>query len=236
MSGDLNSRQVRQTYLITYSRAREDVSRQGFADKVVAAFETCGTALINHWACCQEFHEDGGLHYHMSLKLDRAQRWLRVRNHLAYHDGLAVNFSSIHHNYYSAWKYVTKNDHEYIQSHGHPDLNTSFAPITDEASQAVVMDTQASVSQSSQVLQADAADGGKPSDSRGRKRATRLSPYDVSQLVVEKGIKSRLQLLVYAERQKREGKSDLLRFIVNKGKRTVEDCLKVNSYFCIICT
>ena len=44
MSYDLNARQVRQVYLITYSRASPDVSRQGLADKVVTAFETCGPA------------------------------------------------------------------------------------------------------------------------------------------------------------------------------------------------
>ena len=68
MSNDLNARQVRQVYLITYSRASPDVSRQGLADKVVTPFETCGTARVLQWACSQEFHADGGLHYHIVWK------------------------------------------------------------------------------------------------------------------------------------------------------------------------
>ena len=222
MSYDLNARQVRQVYLITYSRGSPDISRQGLADKVVTAFETCGTARVLQWACSQELHADGGLHYHMSLKLDRTQRWLKVRNHLAHHDGLAVNFSSIHHNYFSAWKYVTKTDQAYLQSQGHPDLTTSFAPLTNDASKAVVQATHTEVK--------SGVDEGEPSENtaRGRKRAPRLTAYDVSQMVVEKGFHSRLQLLAYAEQQRREGKSDLLRFIVNRGKRAVEEAIKVN--------
>ena len=120
---------------------------------------------------------------HMSLKLDRTQRWLKVRNHLAYHDGLAVNFSSTHHDYYSAWKYVTKIDQAYLQSQGHPYLTTSFAPLTNDASKAVVQATHTWVN-------SGAVNEGEPSENTGRgwKRAHRLIAYDVSQNGRRKGL------------------------------------------------
>ena len=115
-----------------------------------------------------------------------------------------------------------KTDQAYLQSQGHPDLTTSFAPLTNDASKTVVQATHTGVK--------SGVDEGQPSENtaRGRKRAPRLTAYDVSQMVVEKGFHSRLQFLAYAEQQRREGKSDLLRFIVNRGKRAVEEAIKVN--------
>ena len=50
---------------------------------------------------------------------------------------VAVNFSNRHHNYYSAWRYVTKEDPNYEQSEGHPDLSDG-EPKTSKASKRTV--------------------------------------------------------------------------------------------------
>ena len=42
----------------------------------------------------------------------------------------SVNFSNSHDNYYSAWKYVTKEDEEVLQSADHPHLWNSKPPRT----------------------------------------------------------------------------------------------------------
>ena len=42
--------------------------------------------------------------------------------------GIEVNFSGSHNNYYSAWKYVTKTDKNFVQSNDYPDLNAATAP------------------------------------------------------------------------------------------------------------
>ena len=62
--------------------------------------------------------------------------------------------------------------------------------------------------------------------SRKRKRQ-RMNVYDVSQLAVAKRIRTRLQLLAFANQQKREGKTDLAEFIANRGPKAVDDALKV---------
>ena len=231
MADDLNSRQIRQVYLITLSRASPDVCREGFATKVVRAFEISTTARVVQWVCSREFHADGGVHYHMAVKLDKNQRWLRVRNHLSFNHGLQVNFSGIHHNYYSAWKYVTKTDPCYLQSTGHPDLSTSLAPATDAASRTVRIASEASQGEPSRPTSQNvdvATDQEGQASGRKRKRSPSLTAFDVSQLVVQKNLKTRLELVAYADRQRQEGKSDLLRFIVNKGKRVVQEVLQVN--------
>ena len=47
----------------------------------------------------------------------------------------------------------------------------------------------------------------------------KLSVFDVSQIIVEKGIRTPLQLLAYTNNQKREGKTDLVELRANRGAR-----------------
>ena len=68
---------VRQVYLLTYSQA--DVSafptRRSFFEAVIASFPGTPSRIVQ-WVCFQEKHRNGGLHYHMAIKLDRCQRWM----------------------------------------------------------------------------------------------------------------------------------------------------------------
>lgn len=123
----MSRRKVRSVYLITYSRAQPEriESRDSFAVKVLDSFENANpntTSKVLQWVCSEEKHQDGGIHYHMAVKLDRSRRWLKVRNYADKTHGVKLNFSSSHANYYSAWKYTTKEDTQYLESEGHPDL------------------------------------------------------------------------------------------------------------------
>ncbi len=126
---------VRSVYLVMYSQAdlQKFPSRNEFASAVVTSFES-GSAKVKHWCCSRESHVDGGQHYHLALKLQRSQRWLHSKRYLEQNFGIAVNYSSIHYNYYSAWQYVTKEDTQYEESTGHPRLNNE--PRTSKASVA----------------------------------------------------------------------------------------------------
>ena len=66
-------------------------------------------------------------HYHMALKLAK-----RGRNYLDEKFGVQVNFSDNHNSYYTAYRYVTKEDREALHSSGHPDL-TDAVPRTEAA-------------------------------------------------------------------------------------------------------
>ncbi|KAJ7350171.1 hypothetical protein OS493_038043, partial [Desmophyllum pertusum] len=54
---------------------------------------------------------------------------------------------------------------------------------------------------------------------------------EVSQIAVERGIKTRLELVAFANVQKREGKTDLAEFIANHGGKAVEEALSIGWEF-----
>ena len=59
----------------------------------------------------------------MAVKLAKRGRWLQVRNYLDERYGILVNISDNHSSYYTAYQYVTKEDHEALHSPKHPDLS-----------------------------------------------------------------------------------------------------------------
>jgi len=78
--------------------------------------------------------QNSGKHYHLSVKLDRNQRSLSPKECFPNEYGINANYSSKHHNYYSAWTYVTKEDENFIESAGHPDLKNAGKLKTSAAS------------------------------------------------------------------------------------------------------
>ena len=61
--------------------------------------------------------------FQTALKLNRNKGRLSSKKFLLERCGISVHFSDIHRNYFSAWKYVTKQDKEFVESPGHPDLS-----------------------------------------------------------------------------------------------------------------
>ena len=121
MSESLGEREVRRCYLITYSRANDEKfpTRESFAEAVNESFsEGKSKAKVVHWVCGKEAHSDTGFHYHMAIKFSGGIRWLRAKNYLSSKHGVTVNFSEgeKYHNYYSAYKYVTKEDSRPLHS------------------------------------------------------------------------------------------------------------------------
>ena len=226
--GNLAVREVRRVYLITYSQAdtTKVPSRERFAEMVLEGFElrnVCDSAG-EQWACCLEHHRTGGVHFHMAIKLSKPRRWLSIRQLIYARQEINVNFSNRHVNYFSAWRYVTKEDCDVLMSANHPDLWNTAPPATTGASEAIAAERE-------DAREIDGEDSGEEGGdsartSNKRKRTPRLSMFDVSEIAVSKGIRSYLELLVLAKRQKMEGKTDLAQFIVNKGKGKVEEAIK----------
>ena len=131
---ELSSRTVRSVYLITYSQANTiEFSRERFANIIVSYFEDGGMTKVKQWVCSLEPHEDGGEHFHLAIKLDRVRRWLSIKRRVSDDHGVEVHFSGTHDNYYTAWSYVTKSDKNFVQSDGHPDLQSATNPRTGAA-------------------------------------------------------------------------------------------------------
>ncbi|CAH3181351.1 unnamed protein product [Porites lobata] len=141
-----------------------------------------------HWSCCLEEHpKSGGSHFHMALKLDRNQRWLPSKRFLYELCGISVHFSAIHRNYFSAWKYVTKQDKEFVQSPGHLDLSDG-PPKTTRASFA-------------NKPHSTGSHGAEPKKTKTN-RKKRMSSYDLAEIVEAKKIKSYTELVAFAREQK----------------------------------
>ena len=60
---------------------------------------------------------------------------------------------------------------------------------------------------------------------RSKKKRKRLSAFEFSQIIVEKGLKNRTDALAFAFMQKNEGKTDLAEFIINRGVKTVNEAI-----------
>jgi len=131
----LTEREFRSVYLVTYSRADVEKipTREVFTCAIVESFSV-GTAEVVQWVHCQEKHRKGGDHYHLAIKLDRNYRWIMSKHYLQSKYRITVHYSSHHHNYYSAWLYVTKSDSEFKESLEHPDLRNLGKPQTNLAS------------------------------------------------------------------------------------------------------
>lgn len=211
---DLESQRI--VYIVTYSRADTEKfpTRETFGNAVVEAWGSCKINVVQ-WVVCLEAHantepdEDMNLyHFHMALKLERRGRWLQVKKYLADKFGIQVHFSDHHNSYYSAYKYVTKEDTETYHSHGHPDL-TGACPRTESA------------------IAGKKRKGKGASKSKRKEREERMSIYDVSKLIQAKSITTRLQLVCLAMAQERDGKRSLAQFVANRGHKAVDEALSL---------
>ena len=206
----------RLVYLITYSRADtvKFPTRESFGEAVLEAWKFCGIDILQ-WVVCIEAHANADCHshdqmnkyhFHMAVKLRKRGRWLQVKKYLNDQFGIQVHFSDHHNTYYSAYKYVTKEDSEAVHSSGHPDLTS--APKTEAA-----------------IASKKRKDKKDSRATTKKRKEERLTVYDVCKIIQEKGITSRLQLIALATAQEREGKKCLVQFIANRGHKAVDEAL-----------
>ena len=122
----------------------------------------------------------------LKTKRDRNKRWLSRKRFLLERCGICVHFSDIHRNYFSAWKYVTKQDKEFVESPGHPDLSDGL-PKTTKASFA--NKPHSTVRQGAESVRHDSTDcNEETSQGRGQKNninsnhKKRMSSYERAEL------------------------------------------------------
>ena len=195
---ELNSKDIRRVYLITYSRAdTEWFNRESFAGTVITAFQAVTTALIIQWTCCMEHHMDAGVHFHMCFLLSKLQRWMKIKTYLQEHENI-IAFSG-HNRYHTAYQYVIKQDIQVLRSENHPALVAT--PKT--------------------LLAAQKRTGKSTSGKRGRAAQKKhLSNIEVSSIIVSNSIDSKLHLFAVAKKRKIDGDSRLYEFVLNKGKKS----------------
>lgn len=199
----------RSVYLVTYSQADGNWSRESYADAVVSTFEQADCQAVQ-WVCSKEDHAEGGHHFHLAIKLNRQKRWLRVRNQIAKSHGINVNFSDGHSQYYDAWQYVTKEDPDFVESENHPDLSAGFVPRTISASNQ-------RRSTSSSATTPTPASTASPSTKRRR-----FDSLDLADTIIARNIRTKEDLLSLVQVQREEGKRDLPLYVLNNIDRCVK--------------
>ena len=208
-------------YIVTYSRADtlKFPTKESFSLALIEAWKFYGIDIL-HWVVSIEGHANAGesgedvnrYHFHMAVKLKKRARWLQVKKYLRDKFGIEVHFSDHHNSYYSAYKYVTKEDTQALHSSGHPDL-------------ATVPKTEAAIASKKRKSKGDS------SGKKRKQREERLTVYDVCKIIQAKSITTRLQLVCFATAQEREGKQCLAQFIANRGHKAVDEALALAKEF-----
>ena len=196
-------------YLVTYSQLDEKLfpTRQSFGDMIAKEFNR-GDSIVKvlHWACSKEPHEEGGSHYHCSIKFNGVKRWAKVRDSIQSHYNIKVNFaqSEAHDSYISAYRYVVKSDKDFVLSQNHLDLSDVKSPRTKNA-------ISANKRKSPGVR---AVPGCK-------KKLNKLNNQEMAMFVRSKNIKTYTQLLALAEERRAEGLTDLSDYVFNHLERVI---------------
>ena len=88
----------RRTNLVTYSQAnlQQFFTTKDSGQMVVRNFNSGSSKTrVSHWACCVEDNQDGGKHYHASLKPDGVKKWSQVKKNISSKHGIQLNFRDV---------------------------------------------------------------------------------------------------------------------------------------------
>lgn len=216
-STNLDSRTARRTYLVTYSQAdlQKYPSRQIFGESVAQALNAGESKhKVICWACCLEPHQDGGQHYHVSIKLSGPKRWKSVKDKFADEKNVQLHFSDHHTNYYSAYKYVSKSDKELVHSPNHPNLTEVSSPRTKKCVDALRRKRKST----SRVP----CESEEPLNEKPAKLA-RLTNLEVSEFIVNNNIEDVDGLYAVAKTRKNEGDKSLANFLFSRNPKSISD-------------
>jgi hypothetical protein len=116
--------QQKSVHLVTWSRANAQLlddpanPRESFGKLLQELFYSKSQTVL-HWACAKEMHKYGGYHFHVSMQFGKKTRWFAVAKELCARN-IKVNFQSFHTKYSDAFRYITKEDTNFVTSVNHP--------------------------------------------------------------------------------------------------------------------
>ena len=197
------------TYLITYAQVDKNLAptRQIFADFCVDAFG--GVSKVEQYACAEEPHENGGTHYHVSVKLVNSCRWLRAKEYLRAR-GMVVNFARPppgHAMYAWIFRYISKFDDNLHLSANHPQLED------------IVSNTRCRRAVAARLQAAGGNRGDAPN------RSSRLKDPDVAKYCRRHGLKTVSELMADAEQRLNNGDESLHDYIFSRTLKQLHELL-----------
>lgn len=211
-------------YLITYAQCdlEKFPSRESFGLAIAEEFNIGKSAVkVDFWACCMERHKNGGYHYHCCVKLTGSKKWVGVRNRLTLKYGINVHFSDKYDFYMYSYRYVCKTDQEVFHSEEHPkNLLSCMSPKSKNGTQASKQN--AKKRREKRALKDDNQNGSLPP----KKRPTRLTPLEVSDLIEAENIKSYKQLLAKSKKRRATGQADLSAYVFSHKEADLRNLIK----------
>ena len=223
----LQKRASRRTYLITCSQVNRVVfpTRESFGNCVAECFDSgSGKVKVEHWACCLEHHQDGGEHYHMSVKLSGPKRWLSIKNQIFENHGAVLHFSESHDNYYTAYKYICKTDVDVFKSFNHPNLDNIGSPKTKTCIKSyrnkhklVNEQNKTNCTEQNNEIQ---------QNKKQKLKLTRLTNLDVAEFMISNNIQNTKELFAIANDRKLEGNKDLAGFVLSRSTKSLSELIE----------
>ena len=224
-----NGRDSCRTYLLTYSQAcLEKVPDSNAFSKIVLDAFSKGksTSKVQQWATCQEHHADGGVHYHMIIKLTKTRRWKPIFEDIRASHSICVNFSTENCGYLAGYRYVCKekNVDTVLHSAGHPILSGVESPSAKKGFQRASQN--AKKRKSLNMTERETATTPRQQSSKASattSKRVRLSNADVAKFIVDNNLFTDQDLLSAAKERQAEGLPDIYNFILNKNTKALSD-------------
>ena len=220
---NLTVSEIRKVYLIVYDKVniRKVPDRQTFVELVLSSF-TFGKSIneqwIDKWACKKEHDENGLVSYYMIIGLMNLQRWPAVNERLQLF-GIDVQFKRSHVNYYSALQLFLTENSNILTSPFHPNILEFKPPTTMAASLSLVKKKEKATKSTNKEK--------RVYEIRRKTRKRNIEPYDVACLAVKHQIKNYSEFLFFASNEEKKGNSEISRFLINKGKKSVEEAIQL---------
>ena len=190
-------------YLIKYSQADllKVPSREEFGKCIKTHFNKgSGKVKVQHWACSLEKHHKGGNHYHVALKLTGRKRWKSVKGSITSSEGIVVSFSDQHNNYYSAYRYICKEDTSVHQRKHHPNLGNISSSLT-KKSINVYRDSRKAKSSDTSTT----SEHPPKKSSSSKTKPKRLCRLEASEFMAKNNIHRAAELYAAEEERRKEG-------------------------------
>lgn len=228
---DLSPRALRRNHLVTLAQANPEQfpDEHSFAAAMVRAFTDCGRD-VTQWACCQEDHQGGGIHYHFvaSIGGKNCQRYEPVVERFKADHGVVVRFTKGCSGGYSrGYRYLTKEGMGRIaHSPDHPTLEQ-----IQERGRRSASCRDAFLSKAAEAKKRRASE---PPPPRKGKQASgkppRLSMQEVGDFVLRNSITTYAEFEKVAHDRRSNGDNDLFNFICRTKRANTEELItRMNS-------
>ena len=223
LGDELGKRQNRQVYFITYSKADMELfpTQNEFALALVDVIASLKLPL-ECWVASKEEHQDGSLHYHMTVKLSTQSKWLQIKKEFYNRHNVQLHFSCKTYGYAKAYQYTTKSSPpEWIShSEGHEDLT----PIRVRTEHCMAANVQRGKQGEEKKRRAATAAGS--SKDKTAQEPHDLRHKDVIKLVVDKKVGSYEHLQGMGEVRRRLGEWDLFNYLAIHTKIKIEEMIQ----------